>query len=640
MSTKPFDGAPDAPKRDRSLLIQDLAARQADTPLIETVSEEGITKLFDSQAFVMNKATALLRELEPRLDKVYVPVDKFAVQVRRALGRKGLDPDRIPFSLYKEMYITLEKRARSMKFEIVGDLTGDPLVDHQKITENIRSGGKGLSRWQEFLMTMEPWLLWFLLNQLTGQFQCQEHQEACAAKTPPGTEVGPISIRMAISMAAMMLIMGMQEEHVLFALKQPQYDVQMPGPELLDRARRLIESDGMHRDLKEIIGAADPYLIIQYCDNYVARHPEGYSEWLAFRDLRNIRREVSISHIYAHQYKSGRTREIFDYKLDAFHQYPTQSPGGFPTPFPKRGVTIVDPESLSSMSAIHFRALTQQVSLGNRDITAIGGVLTSGFALDVLCCFSRFFLKSGDMKTLRKIRTLIAISQGAMTGGLTLPVVSPEGMMNWVMQQIYQEMIAHVQRAFDHQVLDVTGWLNSMDPELMEDLAYCPFILDLLNMINQAVNLLQSKLQAIISRFLGQIGTRSTGTIARWGTMYDIRRGSALLAMIDRILEVAEACAKLEEEGLDPGEDPIPDPGEDETFYNGVPRPLKLPAEVVEKFFASSDPIERPDGGTPIPAVGTMVSMQEVSVTQDNYRRFCLGIMPDRVIDAIFGSKS
>lgn len=635
MTKKPFENAPSEPKRRRTLGISPQSRRGTEIPDLPTVEEADITRLFNGQAFVMNRATALLREVEPRAQKLFVPVDEFAIQVRQALRRRGLDPNQIPFDLYKDMYVLLEKRARNMEFEVVGDLTGDRLVDHFKIKHNLKTGGRDLSKWEEFLMAMEPWLLWFMMNQLIGQFQAQEHQEACAAKTPMGTEVGPVQLRMAISMAAMMLVMGMQEEHVLFAVKQPHFNIPIPPADLINRARRLIESDGLHRELKEIAGAADPYLIIQYCDNHINRSPVGFEDWIAFRDLRNIRRELSISYVYAHQYSPG-TREVVDYRTNVLHEYPTHG-SSFPSPFGGgRGTRIVDPEAYSGMSALHYRSLAQQLSLADRNVSAIGGVLTSGFALDILCCFSRFMLKTSDLERIKRIRDLVAMAQGMMAGGLSVPMVGPDGMMSWVMQGLYQEMIAHIQRAFDHRIVDVTQWLDAMDPDLLEDLSYCPFILDLIQMISDVVGQLRNRLQSVVSEFLGNIEFRSGATIRRWGTLYDLRRGSAVLAILDKILAVAETCAKLDEDNQSPGEIPVPDPGEDTTFYDGVPRPLKLPPQVVDKFFRDRNPIQRPDGRTPIPAVDTMVSTQEAQVTQENFRKFCLGIVPDRVLDALF----
>lgn len=632
--TKPFDNQPKVPDRIRRLKEMPFSERGVPEESTDEISREDLSRLFDYQAFVINKATALLREVNQEAAKLTIPVDPDAIQVRTAIRRQdGSDGSVITFDLYKAMYDEQVKRARKLKFEIVGDLTGDPYTDSIKIKKVMKGGGDGLSKWDEFLLNMEPWLIWFLLNQLIGQHQGIEHQEACAAKTPPATEIGPIQLRIAISMAAMMLILGMQEDHVLFAVSQPSMNFPMPGKELLAQAKRLIKSDGLHRQLTEIQGATDPMVITQYADNYISRHPEGYEAWFAYRDLRDTREEVITTYYHAHQYSEDH-RSMLSVSTITANKTPDPFVG-IPNPLGTgRGVRIVNPAT-STMSNAYYRSLIQSTSIADRNITAIGGVLTSGFALDMLCCFARFMLKSGDIDQIRKIRNLIALAYGASTNGISLSVMTPRGVLNWAMRSIQHELIGHVHRAFDNVVDDVAGWVLDIDPDLMEDLSYCPLIYDLIMMINEGIAFLQTRLFDLIRQFLVGFEDSGEALFARWGTMYDLRRLATILSILDRILATLEMCAR-DEDGSGDGVDFIPDPGEDDSFYDGVPRPLKLPSQVIEKFFANRQPILRGPAERPIPAPGTDISSQESTVTLENYREFCTGIVPDALIKAVF----
>jgi len=634
---KPFQNEPAEAKRFRTIRELENVDRDVPDGSNEEITDADLRDLFDYQAYVANKATALIREVKPLAEKLSIPVDIDAVRVRDAVRRQmgggdKSDGSTISFDIYKQMYDEQVRRSRKLKFEIVGEFTGDASTDAFKIKKHMRGGGGGLSKWDEFLLSMEPWLLWLLLNQLIGQHQGIEHQEACAAKQPAGSEVGPIQLRIAISMAAMMLILGMQEDVVLFAVNQPSFNFPLPGSEILAQARRLVESDGMHRQLKEIQGATDPMVITAYADNYITRQPDGYEAWVAYRDLRDTREQIVTSYYHSHQYSEGH-RTILEYETSVYHETPGV-PNLFPNPFGTgRRVRIEYPDS-STISTAYYRSLVQGTSIADRNINAIAGVMTSGFALDVLCCFARFMVKTNDVQRIQKIRDIIAVSIGVMQNGLTLTVMSPRGVLNWAIRSIQNEIIAHIHRAFDNIIDDVAQWTISFDPDVMEDLTYCPFIWDLLQMIQQAIQFFREQLFSLVRKFMVGLEEEGGEMFLRWGTMYDLRRARVILTILDRILATVEYCAD-DGSGTGDGVDPLPDPGEDDNFFDNMPRPLKLPPEVVEKFFPGEMAIERGHGQRSIPAPGTEISSQEQQVTVENYRKFCLGIVPDAVLNAI-----
>lgn len=607
-------------------------ARDAEPP---RSNEEVATDFLDSIAEGINKATALLREVEPRARKITVPVDIDAVPVRNAIRRQRPDMDGtiITFDLYKDMIDKQVARVRTSRFEILGELTGNVLTDGYKIKREFSSGGKGLSAWDEFLLNMEPWLLWLLLNQLIGQHQCQEHTECTAGKQPAGTESAPIAMRYAISIAAMMLIMGMREEHILFAVNNPNNAAPLPSGDLIKQARRLIESDGFSRQVAEMLGSADPQLITSYVEQYITRHPIGYEDWMAYRDLRVIREEASVVYIHAHQY-SGAHRELLDYTSSSTHRTPT-APTGIPNPLgTSPNVRVVDPSSYAPPSVDLLQAFGQHAALLDRDVNAIAGVLTSGFAMDLLCCFGRF-MGAQDIERLKKIRHLIQALQGAMVGTNALSIPGPAGVVDWLLGAIQQRLIAELDRLLQKGTDDVINWIAGMDSGLVEALEYCPLLYDVLDYAIQAVNALRSRLLDTIRQYILRIEGLHAKTFKAWGSVYDSRRAATILSILDQLIAGLEACGKT---GAD---DVVPvNPGEDPTVFAGVPKPLTLPKEVLTKFFPATKPISRGEGLRPIPPVGQVLSATNDPVSLENFRTVCRGIMPDQLIEAALKART
>lgn len=629
-----FDNRPEEPRASRVLSEVPLPFRDQATSAPRT-NEEIVASVLDDVATGINRATVLIREVEPRARKVVVPVDVDAVPVRAAIRRQRpqMDGSFITFDLYKDMIDKQVERVRTARFEVLGELTGNVLTDGYKIKREFSSGGKGLSSWDEFLLNMEPWLLWLLLNQLIGQHQCQEHTECTAAKQPPGTEAGPIAMRYAISIAAMMLIMGMREEHILFAVNNPNNAAPLPSGDLIKQARRLIESDQFSRQVADMLGSSDPQMITSYVEQYILRKPIGYEDWIAYRDLRVIREEASVIYIHAHQY-SGKHRQLLDYSSSSTHRTPT-APSGFPNPLgTSPNVTVVDPSSYAPPSNDVLSAFQQHAALLDRDVGAIAGVLTSGFGMDLLCCFGRF-MGAQDIERLKKIRHLIRALQGAMVGTAALNVPSPAGVVDWLLGAVQQRLIAELDKLLQKGTQDILDWIAGMDTDLVRALEYCPLLYDVLDYAIQSINNLSSRLLETIRQYIIRVEGIHGRTFRTWGSIYDSRRASTILSILDRLIAGLEACSK-------PGADDVvpTNPGEDPSLFAGVPKPLVLPKEVMAKFFPNPTAIPRGEGLRPIPPVGQVVSATNDPVSLENFRTVCRGIMPDQLIEAALKARN
>lgn len=630
----PFYSGPKAPKVERRLVEAPLESRPTDQDADKgKITQKKVTALYDAFGYEINRATALIRAVEPRAKKLVIPVDADAVGVRAAIRRKmeGASGVEIPFDLYKDMLDWRVKTARKMKFEVVSELTGDTLTDATKIKKYLKTGGRGLSQWEEFLLSMEQFALWFLLNQLLGQFSCVEHQEVCAAKNPPATEVGPVQMRHAIAIAAMMLIMGMQEDHVMRAVQAPADALKIPSVDIINRARALTKTD-LHRELNEIVGASDPQLIIDYCDNYIARHPIGYEDWMAYRDLRNIREYTVTTYIHGHQF-SKEYSTLLDYSFEGQHTTPLPSGpglGGF-LGVPGRRAVVQYADTTTDMPPEHYVALTNQLSDVDRNISMIAGVLTNGYALELLCCVGRF-LGREDIERLKRMRTILQVAYNFQTNGIAA-LADPANVMDFVVTAVQQALLAFAERYFDKVAKDMLGWVGSTDEHTWQDLFACPLIEDLVLQVLGAVSRLRDQIFELIRQFTGRAFSFGDNVYKRWGMVYDARRLKTIMAIIDRLLAAIEACANLDRGGGDGGEND-PNPGEDPTVYDGVPQPLKLPPEVIQKFFPNPNPVVRPDGLRPVPPVGRIQTPGDPSDTR-NFREICRGILPDELLEAV-----
>lgn len=636
--TDPFYFGPPELRPKRVLTELPLSERPEHVDPPNQVRPEDITRLFDGFAFEINRATALINEVEPRAKRLFVPVDPDAVQVRAALRRKipGSNGDQIPFDLYKDLLDFRVKTARKLKIEVVSELTGDLLTDGAKIKKYLRTGQKGMSSWDEFLLTMEQFTLWFLLNQLLGTFSSVEHQEVCAAKSPPGTEIGPITLRQAIAMAAMMLILGMREDHVILAVSAPADALKIPPVDIINRARRLSQSD-LHREVTEIVGASDHQIIIDYADQYVGRNPVGYEDWIAYRDLRHIREYTVTTYVHSHQY-SKEYNTLLDYSFEGIHTTPIADGGNAfingALGIPRRGTTV-EYSGINDMPPAHYVALANQLAMIDKNISSIAGVLTSGFSLDLLCCVGRFLGKN-DIHRLRKIRTVLQAAYN-FSSAKSIQINSPGNVLDFAVYAIQQEVIAFAQRYFDKVLNDILKWTSETNDETWQDLFACPLIEDLMLQILGAIGRFRDEIFKMIDQFIGQSYTFGEGVQQRWGLIYDARRIRTLISIIDGILATIEACADLED-AFNVDDPTSTDPSENPNIYSGVPQPLVLPETVIAKFFANPNPVIRGENMRPIPPVGRIVSSGEPA-TINNFREICRGILPDELLAAVFKSK-
>jgi hypothetical protein len=634
-ANNPFYKGPSAPKPRRTLEEAPLSERpQHASENTTQVQSEDLRKLFDAFGFQINRATALLRELAPRVSKLSIPVDVNATAVRAAVRRRlqGTDGSSIPFSLYKDMIDYRVKTARKITHEIAGELTGNALADAQVIRKYMKSGGRGYSAWEEFLLSMEPFLLWMLFTQLQGQFTCVEHQECTVAKEPPGTEVGPTQMRNAIAVAAMMLIMGLQEQHVLFAVQQPAGNLGIPPVELINRARKLLDTD-LHREVNQIVGASDPELIIAYCDEYIGRHTEAYLEWIAYRDVLHTRERTTTIYIRSHQY-SKEYSTLVDYAFESVHETPIAGTGLFGGAG-RTSVQYVGMEPIN-VSTQQFGAFVNELKAVDRTLSSIAGVLTSGFGEDLLCCVARF-LGAEDVKRLRKIRHVLRVARGFMANGLNM--ADPFSILDMALDQIQQQVMALVGRYFDQFGRDILSWVGDTDGTDWDSLFNCPLIEDLIVTALGAVRGLQDRIMEMVQQFMGRTFGFHNRIYSRWGNALDLRRVDTLLAILEGLISDIERCARLGDgDGTTPT--PAPNPGENPSVWSGVPRPLNLPPEVVQKFFGNTNPVLRQPGQRPIPPVGTIISASNVQASGRNFQDICRGILPDELIASIERKRS
>ncbi len=609
----PFYRGPVQPEKDRNL--REAPLPQAPTQEVPdgTITEEDLRLLFDGFANQYNRATALQIAVEKEAIKLTVPVDPDAVQVGNAVRRRdqASDGSFITFDLFKDMIEFQIDSARKVSFEIVGELSGDLITDANKINRYIKSGGGGLSAWEEFLLVADQWLILFMLDRLTTQFQCVQHKETCAAKEPPGTEDPPIAVRQALSAAAMMLLMGMRKDHVLLA-SQRANALNIPPVDLINRAQRL-ELDDVDRALVEAVGASDHILIVDYVQNYIARHPEGYDMWIAYTDLRRLREDASITYIHAREYSKDHAT-LLDYSYKSVHKEPAIGFFG----------QLAGVRTQTTMSGAHFETLRSKLGGIDLAISSIGQTLTSGIALDVICCIARFFGKQ-DIKFLKKIRHLLQVARAAMTGALAQGMLDANGILDWIVQAILQQLVTFVEKIFDKAALDVNKWFNGKSDDAWMALYECPLIEDLISYIVQAIARLRTVMFNMVNKYLGNISIRYDNMSLRWGTMYDMRRLNTIINIIDRVISEIEFCARDDGNNTqDPV--PLPGPGEDPSIGALAPKKLIIDPVLEARLFANSSPISRGEGLRPIPPMNHTLSTAEEAVTVSNFMSICHGI--------------
>ncbi len=627
----PFYKGPIDPSRERSLREdslqnQDIIQKSA---LDVTIKDEDVTALFNGFATQINRATALLGPVTKEAEKLSVPVDADAVQVRAAVRRRdqGSDGTQISFDLYKDMIEYTIKSGRGMSFEVLGDFSGDLQTDANKINRSIKSGGKGLSSWEEFLLYADQWLILFLLNRLIDVFQCQEHKECTVAKEPFGTEDPALQSRYAIAINAMMTILGMRDQDITLAATMAGNALNIPPVDMLNKARRLEKTD-LDRALVEYAGASDHLIITRYVENYVSRHPEGYESWMAYTDLKRLREDAKVTYVYAKEYSADH-RMLLDYSYKSTH---TQPGVGF---FGKlAGVSVV-------MTGHHYQALTSKLAGIDLAITGMASTMTSQFGLDILCCLARFFGRQ-NLKTLKKIKALLQVMANGMNGNLGQVLNEPWGVMDMVMNSVLQGAVTFVEDIFAKAVADVGGWMNLRSPDQWEALAECPLILDLIDYIIQAVARLRNIMFNMINKYVGNVNWRYQGMFRRWGTVYENRRLRTVLGILNRVIDAIETCSDLGNGPGDGTDSPPPfDPGDDPTLGDVAPKRLDLPPEVVDQFFSNDTQfVQRGAGLRPFPPVNRTFSTADDSESVKNFRELCHGILPESLLKAVLEKPS
>ena len=113
--TKPFNNRPEEPELRRRLREVPFQQRVAEGRAVdeEDITEADLRDLFDGFAYQTNRATALLREIEPKLAKMSIPILPDAIDVKNAVRRRMKirhDPTEIPFDLYKNMFDDIAKK--------------------------------------------------------------------------------------------------------------------------------------------------------------------------------------------------------------------------------------------------------------------------------------------------------------------------------------------------------------------------------------------------------------------------------------------------------------------------------------------------------------------------------------------------
>lgn len=623
----PFFTGPREPGRTRSVQELTNASSQERTSNVPDmqVSQEEVTSLFDGFAFQINRATALIKELEKKRKNEFVPVDKDASRVQSAVRRRdqGSTGLQISFDLYKNMIDAQIKAARNVSFEIVGELSGELVTDAKKIDRYLKSGGKGLSTWEEFLLYADQWLILFMLDRLTTQFQCQQHKEVSVAKQPPGSEDPPILLRNAISVGAMMLILGMREQDILVALGEAGNALNIPPVDLLNRARRLEKSD-LDRALTEMVGADDPSAIISYVENYISRHSEGYDDWIAYADLKRLREDASVTYIHAHEYSQAHS-VLLDYSYQSVHQEPTVGFFG-----QLAGVRVTRP-----LTGPHYEALRNKLAGIDLGVSSIVGTMTYGFAMDVLCCLARFFGKQ-DIAILKKIRTLLRVMSSGINGNINTSMLSPLSLMDTVVQATLQKLIGFVEKIFDRAALDVNKWINGKSDKAWDALYECPLIGDLIAYIVDATARLRNVMFNMVTKYAGNISDVYQGMYRRWGSISDARRIGTVLRILDDVISTLESCSDYNNRNRDqPDPTPLPDPGDSPNLNNVNPHRLEIPPEVIEQFFSHTGFISRGDGLHPIPPVNHTITTADDINNVRNFRTLCYGILPEALLNQI-----
>jgi hypothetical protein len=630
IGSDPFLRPPGEPTRSRSLREDPLNNQQIirEEATSTQIGEPEAKALFDGFVHQINRATALLKVVEPEAAKLSIPVDADAVQVRSAVRRRdqGSDGSTITFDLYKDMIEYTIKAGRGMSFEVLGEFSGDLQTDANKINRFIKSGGKGLSSWEEFLLYADQWLVLFMLNRLIGMFQCQEHKECTAGKTPIGTEDPALQSRYALAVNALMYILGMREQDITLAATVAGNALNIPPVDIINKAKRLEQTD-LDRALVEQAGASDHVLIIRYVENYVSRHPEGYETWMAYADLKRLREDAKVTYIYAREYSADH-RMLLDYSYKSSH---TQPGVGF---FGKlAGVSVM-------MTGAHYQTLQSKLAGIDLGITSIASVLTNQFALDVLCCLARFFGRQ-NLKTLKRIRALLQVAANGMYSSLGQGLTEPWGVMDWVVNGVLQGAVSFVEQVFTRAVADVHGWINLRNAEQWDALSECPLILDLLEFIIQAIARLRNIMFNMVNRYVGNVNWKYQSMFRRWGTTYENRRLRTIIGILTRVIDAIEICSDTDTSP--PGESPIPpfDPGDDPTLTDLSPKRLDIPPEIIEKYFKEDVRfIDRGAGLRPLPPVNRTFTSADDTESNRNFRELCHGILPESLLKAMTENKN
>jgi len=331
---------------------------------------------------------------------------------------------------------------------------------------------------------------------------------------------------------------------------------------------------------------------------------------------------------------------MLDYSAEWQHTTPGTNSSGFPFLFTgQRQARVVNVGGGADyippvrMSFNQFQAHTNHLLALDRGISGIAGVLTSGYAYDLLCCIARF-LGQEDIEHLKKIRAVLHVAYGALTGGIAFHLTTPGQLLDWAVSAIQQALIDFINKFFQGFVDDILGWLNDTDAHIWDLLFNCPLIEDMLTYILQVVSRFQTRIQELVEQYIGRTFDMYDSTNSAWGLVWDAKRLRTILAIINSLIDEIESCAPIDDLTPPDDGDVTPGPGEDPAIFEAVPRPLILPDEVVEKFFSNPNPIQREQGQRPIPAVGTIASSED-DVSAGNFRDICRGILPDELLRAV-----
>ena len=325
--------------------------------------------------------------------------------------------------------------------------------------------------------------------------------------------------------------------------------------------------------MRTAMGINDYMAITRYVIKFISKSPDrGYDFWYAYFMSRRSRHQVNRSLSHAPMFSKERfARNNYGWDVDG----PLVNPDdiGVSDPLLSGGglglAESLGVELIGDLRNAIVRPMDDYACVMDREASAVdkgldfmAQVLDTRLSRDVICCFIAVFGKI-DTKVLKAISAILNLRMNALVFDMNLVLNNYIAkLVVWVVDAVIKQVLALIQMIFDKVIKLILDFITQQMTDL-EFLIRCPLVMQVIQAIIDAINIIKRDLEEVVSNYLHALGFElmislsledvgnSKSALHR---VYKKRWMRAITRLLDAIIsaldEGAYICADRDEEDL------------------------------------------------------------------------------------------